>query len=163
MLFFGLQEWYFCILILIQLWISPLLYTNEILTVKKDETSKVTKSNLFYKKMVFFANFVFYNSDTQQAHLYLNDFLPIVVYPTSTKDKKMRLKIEYTIFSVLTFSTIDICMKKSTNFNSIFTQRKVKKKSPFVPYVIKLFPIFHLFFLSFFEKWNQESFCVEWL
>lgn len=130
---------------------------------KKDETSKVTKSNLFYKKMVFFANFVFYNSDTQQAHLYLNDFLPIVVYPTSTKDKKMRFKIEYTIFSVLTFSTIDICMKKSTNFNSIFTQRKVKKKSPFIPCVIKLFPIFHLFFLSFFEKWNQESFCVEWL
>ena len=41
--------------------------------------------------------------------------------------------------------------------------KKGKKKSPFVPYVIKLFPIFHLFFLSFFEKWNQESFCVEWL
>ena len=121
--------------------------------MKRQKSQKATS----FTRKCFFPNFVFYNSDTQQAHLYLNDFLPIVVYPTSTKDKKMRFKIEYTIFSVLTFSTIDICMK---NFNSIFTQRKVKKKSPFIPCVIKLFPIFHLFFLSFLRNEIKSRFAL---
>ena len=102
---------------------------------------------------------MFYNSDTQQAHLYLNDFLPIVVYPTSTKDKKMRFKIEYTIFSVLTFSTIDICMKKSTNFNSIFTQRKVKKV-PLRPLCNQIISNFSPFFLSFLRNEIKSRFAL---
>ena len=102
---------------------------------KKDETSKVTKSNLFYKIMFFFLPILCFIILTHNKHIFISTIFCQLssTLQVQKKDKKMRFKIEYTIFSVLTFSTIDICMKKSTNFNSIFTQRKVKKSPPSSP------------------------------
>ena len=125
---------------------SSLVIHQRNFNCKKKKSQKVT--SFTRRKNFFFANFVFYNSDTQQAHLYLNDFCQLS-YTLQVQKKIMRFKIEYTIFSVLTFSTIDICMKKNTNFNSIFTQRKVKNV-PLHPICNQIISNFSPFFFSVF-------------
>jgi len=111
---------------------------------------KVTKSNLFYKKKKFFLPILCFIILTHNKHIFISTIFANCRIPYKYK-KIMRFKIEYTIFSVLTFSTIDICMKKNTNFNSIFKQRKVKNV-PLHPLCNQIISNFSPFFSQFFEK-----------
>jgi len=62
---------------------SSLVIHQRNFNCKKKKSQKVTS----FTRKIFFANFVFYNSDTQQAHLYLNDFCQLS-YTLQVQKKK---------------------------------------------------------------------------
>lgn len=125
---------------------SSLVIHQRNFNCKKKKSQKVTS---FTRK--FFLPILCFIILTHNKHIFISTIFANCRIPYKYKRKKMRFKIEYTIFSVLTFSTIDICMKKSTNFNSIFTQRKVKNV-PLHPLCNQIISNFSPFFSQFFEK-----------
>ena len=139
----------FCILILIQLWISPLLYTNEILSVKK---KKRQKSQKYITSKENFSNFVFYYSDTE-AHLYLNDFCQLSSTLQVQKKKYEIWNWVHHIFSTH-FQYYWYMYEEKYEFQ-LYLYAKKGKKVPLHPLCNQIISNFSPFFFSVF--WEMKS------
>ena len=136
--------------------ISPLLYTNEILTVKKKETSKSHKNNLLFLRKKF-ANFVFYNSD---KHIYISTIFAHCRLPYKVQKKeKWDFKMSTPYFQCSLSVLLIYVWRKKYEFQFYLSPQQGK----IPPMCNQIISNFRPSISHFFEKGNKKSFCVEWL